>query len=198
MVNYRESIIYLLFTSLNDDSYIGSTSTRTLDDRLGSHKYRAKNGTSKLHSKMRVLGIDTFQIKEIEKFPCKCKEELRYQEQVWINRLKPTLNVRDAIKLNLVINGLTDDAREYFAEKEREKRLERNKQYQSTHKEERAIAAKEYRAKNADRIHASRKEKLKKKIYGCCNRTYNRQDYTRHLKSRMHQERYPTIVFEDV
>lgn len=56
-------MIYMIYNTINDKKYIGST-TRSIERRLGDHKYKALKGyKDKLHTAMRELGVNNFYIK---------------------------------------------------------------------------------------------------------------------------------------
>ena len=95
MSDYANCKIYQF---LHDDKviYVGHTAT-TMAVRLEGHKYNCRNKpTQKLYNYVRKVGWDALTIEIIEGFPCKLKSEAVVREQHWIDKLKPTLNMRPA------------------------------------------------------------------------------------------------------
>ena len=72
------------------DVYVGSTSL-SLKTRLQYHRGAAKVENNKLHSRMRTIGIENWQILTLEIHKCDQKE-IRVLERNWVNLLKPDLN----------------------------------------------------------------------------------------------------------
>jgi hypothetical protein len=97
MPDYKQGKNYKIINDQTDDEYIGST-TQLLESRMACHVSNAKDSTSPLHTLMREIGTDHFEIVLIEKYPCNNVDELRAREQYWITTLKPTLNKLGASK----------------------------------------------------------------------------------------------------
>ena len=101
--DYSDSTIYRIYNRNNpNDFYIGSS--RCITERISSHYSKCNNENNshynlKLYTHIRENGgwgdwvIDGFY-----SFSCDNDEELREKEQEFINRLKPTLNIKRAGK----------------------------------------------------------------------------------------------------
>ena len=77
--------------------YVGSSAV-PLKARLNRHQTDAVvlDKSGKLYDYIRKHGFAHFHIELLEHWPCANKTELRKQEQVWMDRLHPTLNMRRA------------------------------------------------------------------------------------------------------
>lgn len=95
---YDHGKIYKI--TCNDEIYIGST-TLELWDRMQKHEQRSKtlaSTKSKLYIAMRAGHKATIEL--LENYPCNCSTELESREQVWQDRLKPSLNNKRASRKN--------------------------------------------------------------------------------------------------
>ena len=122
MNKYNNSKIYKISNTINDDIYIGSTTSQYLCSRMNMHRMMAKDTTgrrnSKLYNMMRDLGVVNFKIELVENINCNDKHELHIKEQEYIDSLKPSLNMIKSIPMT------ADENREYqriWAEKQRRK-----------------------------------------------------------------------------
>jgi hypothetical protein len=94
-------IVYKIF-QVNDPTqfYIGST-FKTLEDRYAWHHYCCRYDTvknSKLYRLVRKIGDwSYFQIEELESFEKISRLDLLKEEQKYIDELKPTLNINNAV-----------------------------------------------------------------------------------------------------
>lgn len=93
MTEYQKGVIYRIVNDINDDFYIGSTTT-TLSRRMASHRSSLKVAmkTSKLYRMMREIGETHFRIVLVEEYPCHNKQQLIQREEYWRTELRPTLN----------------------------------------------------------------------------------------------------------
>lgn len=91
MVNYGNGKIYKLVNNCDGKIYVGSTCS-TLSKRKGDHKSRSKKSNYKVYQHLNKIGWDNVEIILIEKYECKCKDELHARERHWIDELKPELN----------------------------------------------------------------------------------------------------------
>ena len=92
--------IYKIINKIDNQIYVGYTNLtlkevmewceRNMDDK-------ANRKNDKLHKLMQKYGFENFQIKLIEKYPCKSQHELATRGGYWQERLNPSLN--------LIING---------------------------------------------------------------------------------------------
>ncbi len=79
MPDYSKGKIYKIVNSVNDKIYIGST-TRTLAQRMGDHRYAAKTERSKLYKAMRFHGIEQFSVKLVKYYSCDTEQQLLAKE----------------------------------------------------------------------------------------------------------------------
>ena len=117
MSKYQNSKIYAIRNTIDNDIYIGSTTT-SLCQRMTKHRSAAKTRPSmqKVTAKMNELGVDNFYIELIENFPCENVELLRKREGELI---------RELATLNAKIEGRTQRmARGKQRHKKRKKRKE--------------------------------------------------------------------------
>jgi group I intron endonuclease len=93
MTEYSKGVIYRIVNDINDDFYIGSTTT-TLSRRMASHRgsLKVEKKTSRLYRMMRELGQEHFRIVLVEEYPCQNKQQLIQREEYWRTELRPTLN----------------------------------------------------------------------------------------------------------
>ena len=137
MPNYENTKIYKLWTHLNDDIYIGST-TLTLAQRLTKHKSNAKI-TTKNHSCSSSVLFENeckVMIELIEEFSCEnkmmaCKREGELiRANPCINKNMPGREHKESMK--------------HWYETHREARKESMKEYYETHREEIKESRKKY------------------------------------------------------
>lgn len=85
MRDYYESKIYKIINSVNEKVFIGSTTFKTLGQKLATHRsnsYRKDQTTTySLYRAMRKLGKKKFSIILIKRYPCSSKEELVKEEE---------------------------------------------------------------------------------------------------------------------
>jgi len=90
MVNYKETKIFMIYNDVNDKIYINYT-TRKLYLVLTMLKYYIKNKKSCIHFKDLVKLNGNFNIKLIESYSCKSKEEVNNRIKYWKNIYKDRL-----------------------------------------------------------------------------------------------------------
>ena len=73
--------IYKIWNEVNDNLYIGQTST-SISARWSNHKQKSKEENTHLYLAMRKYGIDKFHIEEIEEV---ANSALNEREKYWIN-----------------------------------------------------------------------------------------------------------------
>ena len=160
MPNYENTKIYKLWTHLNDDVYIGST-TLTLAQRLAKHKSSAKKTTKGASCSSSVLFENDCKvmIELIEEFSCE-------------NRMNACKREGELIRANSCINknmpGLThkESMKQYY-ETHREACKESMKQYYETHKEQLKETRKQYYETHKEQLKESMKEYNKKYYLKC-------------------------------
>lgn len=96
MVNYQNGKIYKIISSkpeLKELCYVGSTTKRTLAERMSGHRSSCRAGIiSQIYQVMRTHGIEHFQILLIENYPCNSKDELCVRERYWMDQLNSINN----------------------------------------------------------------------------------------------------------
>ena len=103
MAEYKNSKIYCVRNSIDDDIYVGST-TQPLSKRMAAHRVNAESYTTKhiaVYAKMNDLGVDAFYIELIEECPCDNLEQLLRTEGTYIRQIGTlTPELQDEIKRN--------------------------------------------------------------------------------------------------
>ena len=152
MPDYSKSKIYIITNSIDDETYIGST-TDTLKGRWRGHIYNSRNGigkNNKFYEHMIRIGTCMFHICLLEEYPCTSVAELELKEAEWIKR-QGTLNLvvpkRTKTQWDLDNPG---------------KRKEYSKKWRNEHPEYRTEYHKEYRkTNNLEQLKAYHMEKIK-------------------------------------
>jgi group I intron endonuclease len=91
-MNYENSKIYKLVNDIDDKIYVGSTAT-TLAKRLYGHKNSAKRKPdTHVYRHLNTVGWDNVRIVLIESIVVQNKDQLRMNEQRYIDELRPELN----------------------------------------------------------------------------------------------------------
>ena len=121
--------VYKITNKITGDFYIGSS--KDIKKRWSKHKNpsgQKRQPNSKLYKAMVSYGLDNFTFEIIEK-----TDNLREREQYWIDKLKPSYNVRRAKGLD------KDSIRQYYKEYHKE-HIEENKarmeKYNNAHRAE--------------------------------------------------------------
>jgi hypothetical protein len=138
MPNYQNGKIYKLWSPQGEEIYIGST-TQSLVVRKAEHK------RLDCCSKILFEKYDDVRIELIEEYPCKNKSQLNRQEGH---------HIRNNECVNKNIAGRTTT--EYY-EDNKEHILEKQKEYQFKHKDEKSEYDKTYREDNIEKIKEFRK-----------------------------------------
>jgi len=187
MVNYSNSRIYKLVNDVDDKIYVGSTTSR-LSIRKCHHKKDAKRRpNTRVYQHLNQIGWEHVDIVLIEKYECKCKEQLHARERHWIEELKA--------ELNTIIPTRTqkewrqehkEQLAQYFKERyenNKEQIAQKNKQYYENNKQQIAQQTKEYRENNKEQIQRHKGQK-----YTCeCGVVYTHSHKARHLRTQKHQ-----------
>ena len=126
MPDYKNSKIYKILNSIDDEVYVGST-TASLSKRMGKHRSDFHNNESKqtykIYKHMHKVGVDNFYIELIETCPCTSREELAAKEGQWIRQIGT---------LNKIISGRSN--KEYWQDNiERKREIART--FYDTHQE---------------------------------------------------------------
>ena len=177
---YHNSKIYGIRNTVNDDIYIGSTSS-DLCKRMVKHRSTAKQEPNKspFHLYMNENGIDNFYIELVEEYSCENIEQLRKREGEII---------REMGSLNHKIAGRTkaEYGKEYKAknkDKINERRNERRKENPEKTKEEYKKWGALYRERHPEKIKAWHTTKVECE----CGGRYTLSHKAEHFKSQRHQ-----------
>jgi len=156
--DYSKTIIYKIVC--NDlsvkDVYVGGTT----NFRTRKNKHKSSCDTKKTYKIYQIIrdngGWVNWTMLEIEKFPCKDKNESRTRERYWYEQLKPTLNT-------ILPIGNDEEKRKKYLKKYKAEHAEEIKQYHATNyienKEQIDARCKAYREENPE------KEKLRQANY---------------------------------
>jgi len=81
MDRYSNGKIYKIINTVDDNVYIGST-TSAIYRRMANHRGKSRNlkKTSVFYEHMRKIGVEHFKIVLIKLFPCNSKDELEAEE----------------------------------------------------------------------------------------------------------------------
>lgn len=201
-MDYSNGKIYKITNDIDDDTYIGST-TSTLTKRWSNHKAKSKICNTPIYTKMREMGIEHFCISLIENFPCSNKTELERREGYFI-RLCGNINRQiqgrtteerriencDIIKLQR--KAYYEKNRNYIIEKQNQYYTNnkdicntKKKEHYEEHKSERINKQKQYYLENADKIKQKHKEKTKCE----CGCIINRYFLKKHQNTQKHLEK---------
>ena len=86
MVNYKNSKIYKIISSKTKMIYIGSTAKLYLSQRMSDHRDNYKHNRKIALTSNKILCFDDAAIILIKSFPCNNKDELRAEEQKYIDK----------------------------------------------------------------------------------------------------------------
>ena len=185
-MDYKNGKIYKLINYVNNDIYIGSTSS-TLVKRKASHKGHSKyKPDRRVYQCLNKVGWDFVDIVLIEKFPCVDKIELHQRERYWIEKLLPSLNCQIPGR---TVEEWTVDNRDEIKEKKRlyhmanrEKGNENSRLYRMSNRDKIKETYRLYYNANLEKIN----EKAKVKITCECGRTVSKRNISTHRKSAIH------------
>ena len=184
----KTGFIYKLTNTIDDEFYVGSTTT-DIEQRLKNHlRCFQINKHSKLYSKMNDIGFDKFHIEEIESVPFEDKYELYARENFYIKELNPPLNMRPAPDRNYDSyeshkEVILQRCKEYY-KKNKEHIIERVHQYGQNNKDKISERKKIYKREHKDEI-AERRSKT----FVCeCGVESSYDHKSRHLRTKRHLE----------
>ena len=179
MVNYQNGKIYRIDCLTTGKVYIGSTTKKTVAQRLAEHVNdfkKRKNGIRHLTS-FQIIEQGNYKITLIELYPCNSKDELTSREGHYIRTM-------DCV--NKVIPNRT--RAEYYEETEQQR-----KEYYEERKEHILQTHQEWREKNPNydteyrELNRNRISERNKKPYTCpCGRTICINEKARHERSAFH------------
>jgi hypothetical protein len=161
MPDYQLGKIYQIVCLTTNERYIGSTTQKTLAERLSGHNRNFKqwkNGKFNFVSSYPILERGNYQIELIETFPCNSKDELNAREG---------FHIRNIECVNKRIAGRTDkEGMKAYREANKEAIAEKAKVYRETNKETIAKnlkATKEKRLEKAKEYYEANKETIKER-----------------------------------
>ena len=188
MSKYQNSKIYAIRNTIDNDIYIGSTTT-SLCQRMTKHRSAAKTRPSmqKVTAKMNELGVDNFYIELIENFPCENVELLRKREGELIRELG-TLNSRIERRTSKEWREENKDIRKEKREKNRDEILKYKKEYREKNRETINKKRMEFYEKNKDIEYQRCKEWKSTKVECQCGGKYTLAHKAEHEKSKKHQQ----------
>ncbi len=93
---YKIRVYKIWYEDCPEEFYIGSTKKQYLSERMGWHRKdcRKARNMSKLYTLMREKGINNFKHVQIAWANVSCIDEQRQIEQTYIDKLKPSLNMK--------------------------------------------------------------------------------------------------------
>ena len=151
MPNYQLSKVYQIVCLTTGEKYVGSTTQKTLAERLAGHVRdykRWKNGKQDFVSSYPILERGNYQIELLETFPCNSKDQLNAREGHYIRTID-CVNKRIAGRTQ---KEWTEDHKTEIAERHKAYReahkteiAERDRAYYQAHKTEHAEYMKAYR-----------------------------------------------------
>lgn len=197
-LDYSNGKIYEIENKTTKEKYIGST-VNPIEDRFKGHTSKINVDTEKnrkLYSAMKEHGVENFEIKLIEEYPCNSKKELRLREAHYI-MLFDTID--NGYNMNLPIVDMDEKTYKhqwYEANKERilemrkshyEKNREAKIAYQLEYAKENAAKIAEYQKNYRIEYNEKNKEKLQAKRQvrmNCpfCGKEYTKINMTTHFK----------------
>lgn len=208
MPNYQNTIIYKIYSKDANitETYIGSTTN--FIKRRYAHKSTCYNEKSKLYN-LKVYsyirdngGWCSWDMIEIEKYPCNNIKEAKLRESYWIKELKSSLNscIPSRTKKEYYENNkeYLDKKHKHYYENNKQIILEKQKQYSEDNKQKIAKRCKKYRENNKQIIlekgkvwYENNKNKInekRKEIIKCeCGCKVTKGNLSTHLKTTKHQ-----------
>ena len=183
MDKYQRGKIYKIISTHTDMIYIGSTAEPTLARRLAGHRKSYNQYLEGRHnyiSSFELLQHPEYKIVLVELFPCNLRDELLAREQHHID-----LAGDNCVNKRKAFTGLTKQ--EYHAnyhqqqyEENKEKILDRNKQYYEDNKERMKQKYEENKQKILDR--------KKQRVQCDCGSVICNGDKAKHNRTFIHTE----------
>ena len=93
---YEIKVYKIWYSDAPDDIYVGSTKHDRLSKRMKKHRSNAVRRTSLIYRTMIEKGVNNFEYCMLGSCMVSDKDGQRQFEQTYIERLKPTLNMRSA------------------------------------------------------------------------------------------------------
>lgn len=183
MVNYANGKIYKIVSSYTDMVYVGNTTKKLLSQRMYNHRTDCRRwikGKTPYCASMSIMLYPDAHIVLLEEYPCKTKDQLKAQEQHWIDKFGDL-----AVNLNKSYTGY-ENKKDYmqiynstYRQKNRKKMLKQKKD--DYHKNR-----KRYLKQGKERYQRQKAERSK--IIECNCGSKCRQDaIKRHERTNKHQ-----------
>ena len=156
---YSNSKVYKLINSVDDTFYIGSTTTQ-LCKRLSYHRNRSheeKYKNCKLYEHLNRVDFENVKIILIQEFNLENKEQLRREEQIYIDRYKHDPNCLNSMNAFSTEDQKAHRKKEY-RRNHKEQARETNKRYVMTHKEPISQKNKLYYKSNKEEINRENRD----------------------------------------
>ena len=175
-MNYANTKIYKLVCNKTGLIYIGSTTKKYLSDRLSGHRRDYEfylSGTKGFITSFEILKNGDYDIILLESCDCKDKDEQKAKERFYIetmdcvNKQHPGRTKKEWYELN------------------RERHLEKFKNYNENNKEAIKEYKKEYHKTNAEKIKQRRQVETQCDL---CNGKYLLCNVARHNKTKKHMD----------
>ena len=178
---YENSKVYKLITTVDDTFYIGSTCS-SLSKRLNGHKKNAKkekNKDTRVYEHLNKIGFENVKIILINEFVLENGEQLRREENNYIEMYKNDPNCLNSIRAFRSI----EEKREYDRIRNKtEKRIQYSKDLYQKNKETYCQRQKIYVQTNKEKI-----KERKGKICICeCGSQYTHDHKLRHERTKKH------------
>ncbi len=199
MVNYQNGKIYKIWSDKGPKEYIGHT-TRSLAKRLSEHKtdYKQKKGNEKVRVTNSVelfdeYGVENCYICLLELYPCNSSEELCMRETYYIKLYKETLTNKN--------NGFTSrveilEKKKQWNYDHKEEKTEYDKIYRDEHKEEIKEYKKQYYEDHKEEIKIKIKQNIK--ITCICGSIFRKDSKTKHERTKKHKTYLESVVTQPV
>jgi hypothetical protein len=181
-MDYSKSKIYIIRNKINDDTYIGATIQELPHHLLKQYEIsrEPKRASFPLTIAFKEHGYENFYIELLEAFPCDKLKQLNKRKGEIIKDLNPTLNTfkfmtryeREKMYKKADPEKYKAWSQKYY-QKNKEKLLEKAKDYRNTHKHE---------------LH----EKRIQTVECSCGRTVQKRELAKHCKTNVHAQQSNT------
>jgi hypothetical protein len=191
-IDYSKTIMYKIVSKDLDNDFIYVGSTTQFSTRKNAHKNKClyvddKAYNYKIYKTIRENGgWNNFQMIEIEKYPCKDKNESSARERYWTEFYHGNMNGNvPGRNRKMFVSDNKDKISKYqkqYREKNRDELNEYGRNRYHDNKEDRLKKVKEYREANAEAIKLKKSQK-----HDCeCGGRYSHSAKSVHLRSNKH------------
>ena len=180
MASLRIGRIYKIYTLNDSRIYVGST-FKTLQKRLQKHEGHFSEGTS--ITSVIILELGNYKIELLEEVEVENKEQLRWRERYWYEKLKEEgFDIVNKLRPIVSENERKERAKEVRLER-RDELLIYGKIYYEKEKEKIKKRAKDWYAENKERVKLRQDERITCDICKC---SFRRGELAPHNKSLKH------------